>query len=112
MEEFSYSFHFMLFWGLQIFLKTNFSIEADHFQAAIAVDIFDLLVAAVDGEVVEFFGGDTEHFLEGVGCDAAEAGAAVVNAAGAIGLVKVNTPAVVSDHAEVLVELGSGQVHV
>ena len=69
-------------------------------------------MAAVDGEVVEFIGGDGEHFLEGFGFDAAEAGAAVVNAAGAIGGVEVDAPAVVSHQAEVLFELGGGQVDV
>jgi hypothetical protein len=102
----------MLTCPLSLLLQTNFSIETDHFQAAIAVDIFDLLVAAVDGEVTEFFGRDAEHFLEGFGFDAAEAGAMVVNLAGAIGVVEVDAPAVVADHAEVLVELGGGQVHV
>ena len=81
--------------------KTNFAVKAKHFEAAIAVDSFDLLAAAVNGKVVDLVGFDAVHILENVGLHAAKAGPIVINLALPRIVVKVDAPAIFPHHAEV-----------
>jgi hypothetical protein len=71
------------------------------FQTAIAIDTFNLLSAAGDRKVIQFSWFYPKQSLKNVWFDAAKAGAFIINAAFASGLVEVNTPAIITNHAQV-----------
>jgi hypothetical protein len=90
--------------------EPDFSIEFQQFQALVAVDIFDLLVAAVDRKFVQICWLNAKHGLEGIGLYPTELWPIGVNFAVAVGLVEVNAPAIWANHAEVAAELVGGKV--
>jgi hypothetical protein len=68
-----------------------------HFSAVSTVEVADMLLAAVNGEVVQLCGGDAVQGLKGIGSDPAEAGAIVVNPTFAMLRIVVNAPSVRAD---------------
>jgi hypothetical protein len=59
-----------------------------------AIDAGNLLVAAVDGKLVELLGGYAIHTLKVIRFDAAEAGAVLINLAFSAAMVKMDAPAI------------------
>lgn len=84
-------------------LDPHLSIEPKHLQASIAVYSLNLLTAAVDRKVVQFFWLDTIQIVEYIGFNATKARAIGIDAAFAGVMVKVNAPTILPDEAEVKV---------
>jgi hypothetical protein len=79
----------------------NLTLEAELLQTAIAVDTFNLLAAAGDRKVIQFRWLHPKQILKNVWFDATKTGAIVINAAFAGSFVKVNTPAISTNHTQV-----------
>jgi hypothetical protein len=93
-------------------LDPHCPIEFQHFQAAITVDILNLLSAAVDREVIQRLRLNPKHRLEGCGGNAAEARPLFIDLALACGLIKVDAPTIFPDHPEIDRKLIGGEVGV
>ncbi len=76
-------------------------LEKLHLRAVFPVDAFDLLLAAVNGKVIQVVGLDAKQGLEGIRLHPAEAGPLLINGAEPLRLVIVNAPAVFPHQAEV-----------
>jgi hypothetical protein len=81
--------------------KTNFSLKPNAFQTAIAIGIFNMFAAAVDGKLIKICWFNAKHALEGIGLHSTKVRAIVVDATFAGAVVKVNAPTVWPYHAEV-----------
>ena len=75
---------------------THSLVKMLHFGAVFPIAVFDVLLAAVDGKVVEVVGFDTKHDLKGVGCDPAKLWAGVVDRTGASFGIVVDAPALIA----------------
>jgi hypothetical protein len=75
-------------------LNTNFSIKAQHFQASITIDAFNLLAAAVNGKVVEVIWLDAIHLLKDFGFNSAKSRTIGINSTFAASLIEMNAPAI------------------
>lgn len=76
-------------------------LKPHHLKAAIAVDCLNLLLATVNGKVVEIVCCDAIHICEGIRLDTAKARAIGVDLALSVVMIKVDAPAIGSYHTHV-----------
>jgi hypothetical protein len=81
--------------------NAHFTVETEQFQAAIAIDTLNLLTAAGDRKVVQLVCFNPKQILKNIWFNAAEAGAIGINATFAGGVIEVNTPPAIANHAQI-----------